>query len=305
MKAFRMTIPARAAALALLALAAARSGSAQSKCTGPFPGFPDAALSKQSVIFSNAFYEASMNVNGTLRVMLLYEGRRVGDPFSVYHADFYGTSKTGGYRVREDPDYSLKAGTPMPVRQPKTPVKFEVIADSKDRQFVEIAFGERTITVDMRYKPWSSSGVVRVPAELSVPESVSSKVLRDSPEFVKLMEQAGDIVIAMQPESGEPVSLRFNEEAARREYPKFREFTVHGKWNGYVVRGRTLSKGAAFHYYQYRGTTPAEGFHMSYSRTRDDTTAKVEFEFEPVERKPEPPPPEPAEKRVRPPRKAK
>jgi hypothetical protein len=121
------------------------------------------------------------------------------------------------------------------------------------------------------------------------------------------MEEAGSIVVTMQPESGEPVSLRFNDEASRREYPKFREFVIHGKWNGYAVRGRTLSKGAAFYYYQYRGTTPAEGFHMRYSRNRDDTTAKVEFEFETVERTPEPPAPEPAaaEKRVRPPKKAK
>lgn len=260
------------------------TGSARNTAKTLLPTFPDAARSKASAVFSNAFYLAQITPRGSLRVTLLHEGKPVSPAFSLYGVSFEGVSKSGGYSVREWPDFDLKAESQFPVAQPTAPVKFRVDAERGDRQTVQIEFAERSIVVDVKLRLSQRSNVRSARTGASIPglKEAAQHLTGELPPEVMVKCQA--VTVEMIDEAGETVSFPFSETAAHRKLPRAREWSVRGRWNGYVVRGKALSKDGGFGYSQYRGTIPAHGFHFHYNLSKGRDSVRVQFEFDPVER---------------------
>jgi len=268
----------------LAAMMAATTVDARNTAKTLLPAFPDAARSKASAVFSNAFYLAQITPRGSVRVTLLHEGKPVSPAFSLYGVTFEGVAKTGGYSVREWPDFDLKAESTLPIAQPTGPVKFRADAERGDRQTVSVEFAERSIIVDVKLRMTQRSNVRSARMGASVPglKEAGKHLTGELPPEVMAKCQA--VTVEVIDEAGGTVSFPFSETAAHRKLPRAREWSVRGRWNGYVVRGKALSKDGSFGYSQYHGTIPAHGFHFQYNLGKSRDSIRVQFEFEPVAR---------------------
>lgn len=247
------------------------------------PALTGAGDENRAAVFSNAVYSAWLTTAGYLQVTLLNDGRPAGPSFDLFTPHFRGSEEKGGFVVYQELD-NLKAESKLPARQPTSSVRFRVDAEFGARMSVSIDFAERSIGVEVKFRP-SAKGettVAHPSAWFFALPGFSRRVEKDlTPELQAVCEEK---YVDLVPEKDSPMSLHFAEDVKDFELLRAKEWTVRGLWDGYAVRGRTSTRGFQFRYSQYMGTKPAQGFRMFYSLGRGPESVKTVFEFVPYDK---------------------
>lgn len=214
----------------------------------------------------------------SLFIQLLRDGSPAGPPFRLAGGNFWATER--GYRLRRGIETSAIETAKPPTRAapaggPRLRIRLE--DEKKSRIDIELQMSPTGAVVEARYRPSpNDSGAtgragLRFPALRGVPRARREGVAPNWSELCAGME------LEIVTESGERRVYAFADEV--EQMPPFVEWTVRGLWGAWEVRGRMESRGAAFRYWQYAGTRPAQGFGISYLHDRQAASRRVSVEW--------------------------
>lgn len=274
------TLTAGAAAAAVLAAAVTAQGQ------GRRPGGraadeaeETAAARARILVFSNDLYEAHWT-GESIHVFFRNDSQRERRSLRVFTASFWAREQ--GYAVRRKVVSSNVETNRLPLRAAVAEMRIRVRVEDekKSRMEGDILFGEASIAIEARARPSASekNPIIRSSTLFPSVAGVTPAHRRQANKEIEFESLCRGVSLEIVGRDGVSRSVPYPEEVA--DVLEAREWTVAGLWPGWIIRGRMEDKTAAFRYWQYAGTRPAEGFGMAYIHSSSSEDQKITLLFE-------------------------